>query len=126
VQICSEIIYDKIITICLYTHLGVADDEFVTLGSGFGNSKKVAKLEAARRALEVLIPGIEFDEDGLAANSTNNSNTAGGGGGAVDDSDAIALFDLVPLEDSRIPELSAKAGQPTPYLILQVLYQGCF
>lgn len=104
----------------------LGDDEFVTLGSGCGNSKKAAKLEAARCALGVLIPGVEFDEDGVATNSNSRVGASGSGGsggasgGAVDDSDAIALFDLVPLEDSRVPELSAKAGQPTPYLILQV------
>ena len=34
----------------------------------------------------------------------------------------MALFDMLPIEDSRIPDLSARAGQPSPYLILQVLF----
>lgn len=96
----------------------ISDEEYVTLGSGFGNSKKAAKLESAKRALEVLIPGVEFDEDGVA------STSAPGAAGAEDD-EAVALFDMLPMEDSRVPEMSAKAGQPTPYLILQVRMCAC-
>jgi hypothetical protein len=88
------------------------DEDYVTLGSGFGNSKKGAKIESAKRALEVLIPGVEFDEDGVAATSAP--------GGSAEDDAAVAFFDMLPMEDSRVPEMSAKAGQPTPYLILQV------
>lgn len=39
--------------------------------------------------------------------------------------DAVALFDMLPIEDSRIHDLSARAGQPSPYLLLQVsVYSG--
>lgn len=34
--------------------------------------------------------------------------------------DPLHIFDLLNLTDTRIPELSARAGQPSPYLILQV------
>ena len=43
-----------------------SDGDYVVLGNGFGNSKKSAKLESAKRALELLIPGVEFDESGIA------------------------------------------------------------
>lgn len=33
---------------------------------GSGNSKKSAKLDAAKNALKVLIPEIEFDAEGVA------------------------------------------------------------
>lgn len=33
---------------------------------------------------------------------------------------AIALFDMLQIEDERIPDLSARAGQQSPYLLLQV------
>lgn len=39
------------------------------------------------------------------------------------ESDPLSLFDLVPIEDTRIPEWSAKAGQPSPHWVLQV---SCF
>ncbi len=84
------------------------EPEEVDLGSGYGNSKKIAKLDAAKKALQVLVPGLDFDEDGLM-----------GTGGAPRD-DAVALFDLIPVVDSRVGELSAKSGQPAPFVILQV------
>lgn len=33
---------------------------------GNGNSKKTAKLDAARNALKVLIPDVEFNAEGIA------------------------------------------------------------
>lgn len=38
----------------------------MVLGTGCGNSKKTAKLDAARNALKVLIPDVEFDPEGIA------------------------------------------------------------
>jgi hypothetical protein len=38
----------------------------VKLGEGLGNSKKNAKLMAARDAVEQLIAGVRFDLDGIA------------------------------------------------------------
>lgn len=36
------------------------------------------------------------------------------------DGDAIGIFDQLGICDSRVPELCSRAGQPAPYLILQV------
>uniref|UniRef100_A0A0M3IT09 DRBM domain-containing protein n=1 Tax=Ascaris lumbricoides TaxID=6252 RepID=A0A0M3IT09_ASCLU len=91
------------------------DSEFVVLGSGCGNSKKTAKLDAARSALKVLIPAIDFDAEGIAVNQRNEGEAA-----EKEQEDAVALFDMLPIEDSRIPDLSLRAGQPSPYLLLQV------
>ena len=33
--------------------------------------------------------------------------------------DALKIFDCLRIDDTRIPELCARAGQPSPYLILQ-------
>uniref|UniRef100_A0A915BWX8 Microprocessor complex subunit DGCR8 n=1 Tax=Parascaris univalens TaxID=6257 RepID=A0A915BWX8_PARUN len=90
------------------------DSEFVVLGSGYGNSKKTAKLDAARSALKVLIPAIDFDAEGIAVNQKNEGEAA-----EKEQEDAVALFDMLPIEDSRIPDLSLRAGQPSPYLLLQ-------
>lgn len=46
------------------------------LGSGCGNSKKTAKLDAARSALKVLIPAIDFDAEGIAVNQRNELVTS--------------------------------------------------
>ena len=43
-----------------------AKKEEVILGEGCGGSKKTAKLNAARNALKILIPTIEFNDDGFA------------------------------------------------------------
>ncbi|MFH4977865.1 hypothetical protein AB6A40_004574 [Gnathostoma spinigerum] len=90
------------------------DADFVVLGSGCGNSKKAAKLDAARSALKILIPAIDFDNEGNAVNQKKEGEDP-----AKEKEDAVALFDMLPIEDSRIPDLSARAGQPSPYLLLQ-------
>ncbi|VDN35163.1 unnamed protein product [Gongylonema pulchrum] len=33
--------------------------------------------------------------------------------------DSVELFDMIEIEDSRVYEISARAGQPSPYLLLQ-------
>ncbi|VDM36746.1 unnamed protein product [Toxocara canis] len=95
------------------------DSEFVVLGTGCGNSKKTAKLDAAKSALKVLIPAIDFDAEGIAINQKKEGEEA-----ENEREDAVALFDMLPIEDSRIPDLSLRAGQPSPYLLLQTNYDA--
>ena len=122
------------------------ETEFITLGEGTGAGKKHAKLLAAKDALEKMVPGIEFDGDGIAkegggkhnAESTSDlsmhsmANSSSGcpmldasmasgtsAATAVDPTSAAYIFDMIGLTDTRIPELCARAGQPSPYLILQ-------
>ncbi|KAK6105501.1 hypothetical protein QQG55_20500 [Brugia pahangi] len=98
----------------LQEHGEQPDADFVVLGTGCGNSKKTAKLDAARNALKVLIPDVEFDPEGIARSDKKEKDDA-----ESDKEDAVALFDMLPIEDSRIFDLSARAGQPSPYLLLQ-------
>ncbi|VDK77135.1 unnamed protein product [Onchocerca ochengi] len=98
----------------LQEHGEQPDADFVVLGTGCGNSKKTAKLDAARNALKVLIPDVEFDPEGIAISDKKVKDEA-----ESDKEDAVALFDMLPIEDSRIFDLSARAGQPSPYLLLQ-------
>uniref|UniRef100_A0A915PGY2 WW domain-containing protein n=1 Tax=Setaria digitata TaxID=48799 RepID=A0A915PGY2_9BILA len=98
----------------LQEHGEPPDADFVVLGTGCGNSKKTAKLDAARNALKVLIPDVEFDPEGIAISDKKVKDDA-----ESDKEDAVALFDMLPIEDSRIFDLSARAGQPSPYLLLQ-------
>ncbi|KAI1707074.1 microprocessor complex subunit DGCR8 [Ditylenchus destructor] len=88
--------------------------EYITLGDGYGNSIKLAKLTAARKAVENLIPGrIEFAEDGTGV-VKSESNEA-----ESTPSDNLEIFDHLPMNDTRIPELCTRCNQPSPYLILQ-------
>ena len=43
--------------------------------------------------------------------------SSGIGGGSND----LHIFDMIGVTDTRIPELCARAGQPSPYLVLQVI-----
>uniref|UniRef100_A0A1B6HY06 DRBM domain-containing protein n=2 Tax=Homalodisca TaxID=139475 RepID=A0A1B6HY06_9HEMI len=79
---------------------------------GVGASKKQAKVEAAKAALEVLIPEmkdkIERDSQfgmrsGIAKRSQNND---------------ISIFDQIKVEDPRVAEFCAKTTEPPPYAIL--------
>lgn len=45
---------------------GGTNEEMIILGKGNGIGKKNAKLMAAKDALSKLIPGVEFDEEGIA------------------------------------------------------------
>ncbi|KAI1716726.1 microprocessor complex subunit DGCR8 [Ditylenchus destructor] len=89
-------------------------EEYITLGEGYGNSIKLAKLTAARKAVENLIPGkIEFAEDGTGV-VKSESNEA-----ESTPSDNLEIFDHLAMNDTRIPELCTRCNQPSPYLILQ-------
>ncbi|XP_014667207.1 PREDICTED: microprocessor complex subunit DGCR8-like [Priapulus caudatus] len=80
----------------------------VNYGTGFGSSKKTAKIDAARVTLEILIPDMKelFIEEG---NSGANSYPT-----KAD----LSYFDEVRVVDPRVNELCTKAGQVGPYLIL--------
>ncbi|XP_054280842.1 microprocessor complex subunit DGCR8-like [Macrosteles quadrilineatus] len=79
---------------------------------GVGASKKQAKVEAAKAALEVLIPEmkdkIERDgqfgmRSGIAQRSQSND---------------VSIFDEIRVEDPRVAEFCAKTTEPPPYAIL--------
>jgi microprocessor complex subunit DGCR8 len=91
------------------------EQELFALADGVGNSKKNAKLVTAKKALEHLIPGLEFDEEGIAVTTekVEAENEIDKGANVAE------IFDLLRIEDSRIADLCTRAGQPTPYLILQ-------
>ncbi|KAK3874551.1 hypothetical protein Pcinc_020510 [Petrolisthes cinctipes] len=71
--------------------------------TGYGSSKKQAKMEAAKATLEILLPelGEKIRED---------SNTK---------SDAdLSYFDEIRIEDPRVPDLCNKTSELSPYSIL--------
>ncbi|XP_053725604.1 microprocessor complex subunit DGCR8 [Synchiropus splendidus] len=74
----------------------------VTYGTGIASSKKLAKNKAARATLEILIPDFvkqTADEKPVEA-------------------DELEYFNHISIEDSRVYELTNKAGLLSPYQIL--------
>ncbi|KAH7732049.1 PASHA protein [Aphelenchoides avenae] len=88
------------------------ENDFCILGESLGASKKQAKILAAKKALDCLVPGLEFNEEGVAITAEKSEN-------GKEPEQSVEIFDLLPIEDSRLPDLCARAGQPMPYLILQ-------
>jgi hypothetical protein len=61
-----------------------------------------------------LAESEQFDTSSLANGSVNGLNASL--------NESAQIFDLISVTDTRIPELCARAGQPSPYLILQVYF----
>ncbi|XP_069414621.1 microprocessor complex subunit DGCR8 [Ovis canadensis] len=74
----------------------------VTYGSGTASSKKLAKNRAARATLEILIPDF--------VKQTSEEKPR--------DSEELEYFNHISIEDSRVYELTSKAGLLSPYQIL--------
>uniref|UniRef100_A0A8C5P9R8 DGCR8 microprocessor complex subunit n=1 Tax=Leptobrachium leishanense TaxID=445787 RepID=A0A8C5P9R8_9ANUR len=74
----------------------------VAYGTGTASSKKLAKNKAARATLEILIPDF-------VKQTAEEKNK---------DSDELEYFNHVSIEDSRVYELTNKAGLLSPYQIL--------
>ncbi|XP_071743954.1 uncharacterized protein pasha isoform X2 [Lepeophtheirus salmonis] len=74
-------------------------------GRGFGTSKKIAKSEAARITIGILIPEIK------------NSIPSKSQEGEVDAPD-LSFFDDIRIEDPRVNELCSRTSEPSPYTIL--------
>ena len=78
-------------------------------GTGYGSSKKQAKSEAAKVTLEILIPDMKEKE----------MSQSGGGSKKPDvETNDLSFFDDIKVNDPRVSELCAKAGQHSPYQIL--------
>ncbi|XP_012810539.1 microprocessor complex subunit DGCR8 isoform X2 [Xenopus tropicalis] len=74
----------------------------VTYGTGTASSKKLAKNKAARATLEILIP--DFVKQTCMEKPK--------------DTDELEYFNHISIEDSRVYELTNKAGLLSPYQIL--------
>uniref|UniRef100_A0A668A9M0 Microprocessor complex subunit DGCR8 n=1 Tax=Myripristis murdjan TaxID=586833 RepID=A0A668A9M0_9TELE len=74
----------------------------VTYGTGTASSKKLAKNKAARSTLEILIPDF--------VKQTSEEKPVEG--------DELEYFNHISIEDSRVYELTNKAGLLSPYQIL--------
>ncbi|XP_077378647.1 microprocessor complex subunit DGCR8 [Festucalex cinctus] len=74
----------------------------VTYGTGTASSKKLAKNKAARATLEILIPDF--------VKQTSEEKPV--------EADELEYFNHISIEDSRVYELTNKAGLLSPYQIL--------
>lgn len=90
-------------------------------GSGFGSSKKQAKANAAKKALEILIPQMRDKVFDNAENNSLNSNQSQSLK-AIKDSD-LSFFDEITITDPRVAEFCAKTTEPLPYAILTTYLQ---
>nr|WDW26282.1 pasha [Amrasca biguttula biguttula] len=78
-------------------------------GVGLGASKKQAKNEAARSALEVLIPEMR---------DTLEPGNESSGSSKTSQNNDLSIFDQIRIEDPRVAEFCAKTTEPPPYTIL--------
>ena len=76
-------------------------------GTGYGSSKKQAKSEAAKVTLEILIPDMKEMSQSGGSNKKPDLET-----------NDLSFFDDIKVNDPRVSELCAKAGQHSPYQIL--------
>lgn len=86
-------------------------EQFV-LGSGQGTSKKNAKLVAAEKAVNMLLPEVLFDQDHMGALEAN---------GQVNyDAKATEVFDKMEITDKRVVTYCERALVAKPYHCLKV------
>jgi len=83
----------------------------IEYGRGTGSSKKIAKSEAAKHTLEMLIPEIK--------EKLPNLNSLEGEAEAPD----LAFFDGILVEDARVADLCNRTSEPAPYQILVTCLQ---
>merc|ERR1719445_1028137 len=85
----------------------------IEYGRGTGSSKKIAKSEAARITLEMLIPDIK---DKLPqSNSTKFEDGTEG--------PDLSFFDDIKIEDPRVAEFCNRTSEPAPFQILVTCLQ---
>ncbi|VDL89148.1 unnamed protein product [Schistocephalus solidus] len=88
----------------------------VVYAVGCGASKKQARSEAARLALEKLIPDYKNIMDSSSTNETASTTT----------NKDLSVFDTLPVTDRGLYELTVRTATPSPYAILtECLNRSC-
>ncbi|KAL7063422.1 hypothetical protein AAHC03_01290 [Spirometra sp. Aus1] len=88
----------------------------VVYAVGCGTSKKQARSEAARLALEKLIPDYKKIMD---SSSTNEA-------ASITSNKDLSVFDTLPVTDRGLYELTVRTASPSPYAILtECLNRSC-
>uniref|UniRef100_A0A8D9FEU6 Microprocessor complex subunit DGCR8 n=1 Tax=Cacopsylla melanoneura TaxID=428564 RepID=A0A8D9FEU6_9HEMI len=78
-------------------------------GSGIGSSKRIAKLEAAKATLEILLPQLKE----LWKKSDSSTTSA-----VLNDEDKYTLFDTVKITDPKVTQYCQALGESPPYTML--------
>ncbi|XP_005109080.1 microprocessor complex subunit DGCR8 isoform X2 [Aplysia californica] len=75
----------------------------IEYGTGYASSKKVAKQEAAKETLKILIPDLfnKITDQEIKRNVSD-----------------LSFFDEIKVTDPRVNDLGNKVGQPSPYQLL--------
>ncbi|KAI6205891.1 hypothetical protein M3Y94_00843700 [Aphelenchoides besseyi] len=94
------------------------DDESV-LGIGFGKSKKNAKMAAAEKVLNCLIPELKFNEEHVVI--ADSDDTEENDESKKTKNDPQEVFDGLDICHARISEFCNRMGQQQPYIILKEL-----
>ncbi|KAK3579829.1 hypothetical protein CHS0354_029559 [Potamilus streckersoni] len=83
----------------------------VEYGIGEGSSKKMAKLEAAKNTLKILLPVLIKVKEQQEEKQQDED---------------LSFFDEIKIEDPRVAELCNKAALPSPYqILLECLKRNC-
>ena len=93
----------------------------VEYGTGYGSSKRLAKVNAAKVALGILLPECKKDLKILDDEPTNAEN--GETAETVEDKSGKEFFDTIDIEDPRVEKMSNTFGEPPPFQILSTCIQ---
>ncbi|KAI6174012.1 Microprocessor complex subunit DGCR8/PASHA [Aphelenchoides besseyi] len=89
------------------------------LGIGFGKSKKNAKMAAAEKVLNCLIPELKFNEEHVVI--ADSDDTEENDEAKKTKNDPQEVFDGLDICHARISEFCNRMGQQQPYIILKEL-----
>lgn len=87
-----------------------------------GTSKKIAKSEAARETLEVLIPEMREKVSG----DKNQASALSAAGVDPAQPQDLSVFDEIRIEDPRVSEFCTRVSEPLPHSILLTCLQRNF
>ncbi|KAI6243712.1 Microprocessor complex subunit DGCR8/PASHA [Aphelenchoides fujianensis] len=88
----------------------------IVLGIGFGTSKKNAKMAAAEKILNCLIPELKFDENHVVVDDDEDGEKGGSSKSSPEE-----VFDLMDICDTRVSNLCHRMNQPQPFVVLKEL-----
>lgn len=91
--------------------------------SGIGSSKKLAKNDAAKATLHLLIPELKeklkFGDEAVGEEATKAAEERE----KLSSKNGLNFFDDIRVEDHRVADLCNKASEPSPYAVLVTCLQ---
>ena len=90
---------------------------------GIGSSKKLAKNDAAKATLHLLIPELKeklkFGDEGVSEEAAKAAEERE----KQSSKNGLSFFDDIRVEDHRVADLCNKASEPSPYAVLVTCLQ---